>query len=126
MAGSEAAKEAIYLSTFLRELGLVMSKPPPLKLDNKSAIDLAYNPEHHSKTKHIERRHYFIRECVENGKLRVPFVPTKDNVADFFTKPLTGKTFFDMRDKVMNVRRSSRDNVSETLYVRLIQPTGGC
>eukprot|EP00964_Phaeocystis_antarctica_P127308 scaffold90958_cov18-Phaeocystis_antarctica.AAC.1 len=53
-----------------------MSKPPPLRLDNKSAIDLAYNPEHHSKTKHIERRHYFIRECVENGKLRVPFVPT--------------------------------------------------
>ena len=105
MAGSEAAKEAIYLSTFLRELGLDMSKPPPLRLDNKSAIDLAYNPEHHSKTKHIERRHYFIRECVENGKLRVPFVPTADNVADFFTKPLTGKAFFDMRDKVMNVPR---------------------
>ena len=108
MAGSEAAKEAIYLSTFLRELGLDMSKPPPLRLDNKSAIDLAYNPEHHSKTKHIERRHYFIRECVENGKLRVPFVPTADNVADFFTKPLTGKMFFDMRDKVMNVPRAHR------------------
>ena len=108
MAGSEAAKEAIYLSTFLRELGLDMSKPPPLRLDNKSAIDLAYNPEHHSKTKHIERRHYFIRECVENGKLRVPFVPTADNVADFFTKPLTGKMFFDMRDKVMNVPRAYR------------------
>ena len=48
----------MYLSTFLRHLGLDMSKPPPLRLDNKSAIDLAYNPEHHSKTKHIERRHY--------------------------------------------------------------------
>ena len=105
MAGSEAAKEAIYLSTFLRELGMDLSQPPPLKLDNKSAIDLAYNPEHHSKTKHIERRHYFIRECVENGKLRVPFVPTKDNIADFFTKPMTGKMYFDLRDKVMNVPR---------------------
>ena len=105
MAGSEAAKEAIYLSSFLRELGMDLSQPPPLKLDNKSAIDLAYNPEHHSKTKHIERRHYFIRECVENGKLRVPFVPTKDNCADFFTKPLMGKMFFDLRDKVMNVPR---------------------
>ena len=67
-----------------------------------------------SKTKHIERRHYFIRECVENGKLRVPFVPTKDNVADFFTKPLTGKMFFDMRDKVMNVPRAYRAKDSET------------
>ena len=117
MAGSEAAKEAIYLSSFLRELGLDMSKPPPLKLDNKSAIDLAYNPEHHSKTKHIERRHYFIRECVENGKLRVPFVPTKDNVADFFTKPLTGKTFFDFRDKVMNVPRPRHDVSNDTTVV---------
>ena len=108
MAGSEAAKEAIYLSSFLRELGLDMSEPPPLRLDNMSAIDLAYNPEHHSKTKHIERRHYFIRECVENGKLRVPFVPTADNVADFFTKPLMGKHFFLMRDKVMNVPHDSK------------------
>ena len=105
MAGSEAAKEAIYLSSFLRELGMDLSQPPPLKLDNKSAIDLAYIPEHHSKTKHIERCHYFIRECVENGKLRVPFVPTKENSADFFTKPLSGKAFFDLRDKVMNVPR---------------------
>ena len=113
VAGSEAAKEAIYLSSFLRELGLDMSEPPPLKLDNKSAIDLAYNPEHHSKTKHIERRHYFIRECVENGKLRVPFVPTADNVADFFTKPLMGKHFFLMRDKIMNVPRSREREIAE-------------
>ena len=108
MAGSEAAKEAIYLSGFLHELGVNVSEPPPLKMDNKSAIDLAYNPEHHSKTKHIERRHYFIRECVENGKLRVPFVPTDENVADFFTKPIMGKQFFSLRDKVMNVQHPSR------------------
>ena len=108
MAGSEAAKEAIYLSAFLRELGFDMAEPPPLHMDNKSAIDLAYNPEHHARTKHIDRRHYFIRECVEEGKLRVPFVATADNVADFFTKPLMGKDFFRMRDRVMNVAHSDR------------------
>ena len=37
---------------------------------------------------HRAASHYFIRECVENGKLRVPFVPTKENSADFFTKSL--------------------------------------
>ena len=42
------------------------------------------------------------------------FVLTKDNVADFFTKPLTGKMFFDMRDKVMNVPRAHRVNETET------------
>ena len=107
MAGSEAAKEAIYLSAFLRELGFDMSEPPPLRMDNKSAIDLAYNPEHHARTKHIDRRHYFIRECVEDGRLRVPFVATAENIADFFTKPLMGKDFFRMRDRVMNVPHSA-------------------
>ena len=70
-----------------------MSEPPPSAqdVDNKSAIDLAYNPEHH---KHIDRRQYFIRECVENGRLRVPFVATTENIADFFTQPLMGRTSF--------------------------------
>ena len=40
---------------------------------------------------------------MENGRLRVPFVATADNIADFFTKPLMGKDFFRLRDKVMNV-----------------------
>ena len=111
MAGSEAAKEAIYLSNFLRELGFGASLLPAdgtvtLRMDNKAAIDLSYNPEHHARTKHIDRRHYFIRECVEEGKLRVPFVSTVDNMADFFTKPLPAKTFYFMRDKIMNVPRA--------------------
>merc|ERR1712086_532188 len=119
MAGSEAAKEAIYLSAFLRELGFDMSEPPPLRMDNKSAIDLAYNPEHHARTKHIDRRHYFIRECVENGRLRVPFVATAENIADFFTKPLMGKDFFRMRDRVMNVPQAHTDSGPALLVKKL-------
>ena len=72
MAGSEASKEASYLSNFLGELGFGPTSPVELKMDNTAASDLAYNLEHHSKTKHIDRRHYFIRECVEEGRLRVP------------------------------------------------------
>ena len=70
--------------------------------DNKGARDLAYNPEHHSRTKHIDRRHFFVREMVENGELVVPYVKSDDNLADFFTKPLSAKRFFSMRDKIMN------------------------
>ena len=43
----------------------------------------------------------WIRECVENLKLTVPYVNTVDNLADFFTKPLVSKTFFRMRDRIM-------------------------
>ena len=40
-------------------------------------------------------------------QLRVPFVKTVDNLADFFTKPLTSKNFYRMRDILMNVPRAS-------------------
>ena len=49
------------------------------------------------------------------------FVPTNDNIADFFTKPLMGKHFFSMRDKVMNVPHfedrpsSSSDKLADAL-----------
>ena len=103
MAASEAAKEAIFLRDFLDELGYGSTDPTPVSLDNKGAIDLSYNPEHHVRTKHIDRRHYFIREKVEEMQLRVPYVNTTENLADFFTKPLTAKIFYAMRDAIMNV-----------------------
>ena len=74
-----------------------------MKVDNQSAIAIAYNPEHLQRVKHMERRHFFVRELVENHQIRVPFVRTVDNLADFFTKPLPAKQFFAMRDMIMNV-----------------------
>ena len=63
MAASEAANEAVYLDQLLDELGFKLdSEPIQLSLDNKAAVDSSYNPENHSRTKHTERRHYFIRE----------------------------------------------------------------
>jgi len=107
MAASEAAKEAVYLRKFFQELGRHGDAPIDVGLDNKSAGDLAYNPEHHPRTKHIDRRHFYVRECVEDHRLRVPFVASADNLADFFTKPLNAKTFFRLRDEIMNVPHSN-------------------
>ena len=56
---------------------------------------------------HIDRRHFYIRECVENLRLRVPFVNSHDNLADFFTKPLNAKTFFRLRNIIMNIPHDS-------------------
>ena len=103
VAASEAAKEAVYLRAFLGELELAPSGPTSLAVDNQSAINVAYNPEHHSRVKHIERRHFFVREKVEDHELCVPFVRSVDNMADFFTKPLASPLFFRLRDAIMNV-----------------------
>ena len=104
MAASEAAKEAVHLDRMAKDLGLSNDEPLDLFVDNQSAIAIAYNPELHQRTKHIERRHFFVREVVENEKIRVPYVRTVDNLADFFTKPLQGDRFFELRDRIMNVQ----------------------
>eukprot|EP00965_Chrysotila_dentata_P123759 4090575-Pleurochrysis_carterae.AAC.1 len=74
-------------------------------MDNKSAIDLAYNPEYHQRSKHIDRRHFFVRERVKTHDITIPFVNSAANLALFFTKPLTPRVFFPMRDIIMNVAR---------------------
>ena len=104
MAASEASKEAVSLQRLARELGLSdESEPIDLWMDNTSGIDVAYNPQHHGRMKHVHRRHFFIRELVEDGQIRVPFVRTADNLADFFTKALPPVQFRAMRDVIMNV-----------------------
>ena len=104
MAGSEAAKEAVYFRRFQEELGYPDALPTELAMDNQAGIAIAYNPELHTKTKHIARRHFFIRELVEQQRITVPFVKTVDNWADFFTKALKPKQFTAMRNAIMNIR----------------------
>ena len=103
VALSEAAKEGVYLSEFLTDLGFGADAATAVSTDNTGARALAYNPEHHERVKHVERRHFFVRDCVERHQITVPFVSTVDNLADFFTKPLTGKQFFTLRNRIMNV-----------------------
>lgn len=57
-------------------------------VDNEGAEALARNPEHHTRTKHIDARYHFIRECVADADVRVEHVSTKDMLADMLTKPL--------------------------------------
>ena len=55
--------------------------------------------------KHVERRHFFVRDMVERFEIEVPYVPTDRHPADFFTKPMKSSTVFrEFRNLVMNVR----------------------
>ena len=112
VALSEAGKESVHLSRFLNELGFGAKNPPQLATDNSGARDLSYNPEHHDRVKHVERRHFWIRELVEQQQLVVPFVSTHANLADFFTKPLEGNNFFRLRNIIMNVSADDRARAS--------------
>ncbi|KAK6160582.1 hypothetical protein DH2020_003963 [Rehmannia glutinosa] len=72
----------------------------PIFCDNISAINIAQNPVHHNRTKHIEIRHHFLRDCVSKRKIEICFVPSQDQLADIFTKPLSSKTFASIRARL--------------------------
>ncbi|GJX01752.1 retrovirus-related pol polyprotein from transposon TNT 1-94, partial [Tanacetum coccineum] len=65
----------------------------PLYYDNKSVIALCCNNVQHSRSKHIDIRHHFIREQVGNGVVELYFVRTKYQLADIFTKALPRERF---------------------------------
>lgn len=87
MAMSDAAKEAIWLKGLAGDLGIT-SDVLTLRYDNQGAGYLSSEEGLHRRTKHINVRHHFIRDCVSSGKICIDYVPTADMLADVLTKPL--------------------------------------
>ena len=68
--------------------------------DNTSAINISKNSIQHSRTKHIEIQHHFIRKLVKDGTLTLEFIHTDDQKVDLFTKPLGSKRFEFLRQNI--------------------------
>ena len=72
----------------------------PLFCDNESAIKLANNPVQHSRTKHIDIRHHFLRDHEAKGDIALQHVSTDGQLADIFTKPLDESRFCALRSEL--------------------------
>ena len=92
MAMTEAIKEAIWLQGLLDDLG-VDQDHLSVHCDSMSAIFLAKNQVHHSRTKHIDVRYHFVREIIEEGDILLEKIDTKENPADMLTKVVSGIKF---------------------------------
>ena len=68
--------------------------------DNTSVINISKNPVLHSRTKHIDIRHHFIRDLVEDKVVSLEYVPTEGQIADIFTKPLDVSRFESLRKSI--------------------------
>ena len=85
---SKVGCEIMWMRYLFQELGYDTSRPSPLLVDNKSAIQVAKHLEHQSTMKHVHRAYHWIRDHVEQGEIVVSHIPGDDNMADIFTKPL--------------------------------------
>lgn len=85
---STAVREALFIKQLLQLIGITVQPSIVQHCDNQAAIQLAANPVHHSRTKHIDVKHHHIRDHVENQTLTVTYCATDDMIADGLTKPL--------------------------------------
>ena len=87
VAITHAVQEAKFIRQLLADIQGGDKIPITLHVDNKSAIDLANNPVHHQRSKHIDIKYHYIRSEVASGIVNLVYVPSESNIADIFTKP---------------------------------------
>jgi hypothetical protein len=91
----QCCTQLLWMRQTLQDFGYNLSKVP-LLCDNESTIRLADNPVEHSRTKHIDIRH-FLRDYQQRGNIDVCHISTENQLADIFTKPLDEKRFCRLR-----------------------------
>jgi hypothetical protein len=90
---SEAAKEIKFVVQILESMGIVVEIPIIVRVDNVGAIFMSENASTSSRTRHVDIRYHFVREYVEEGFIRIIFVRSEENLADGFTKNVTGDIY---------------------------------
>ena len=114
MALTDAMKEVLWLRRLLEFVGLQQDDPTLLRVDNQGAIALSRNPEFHKRSKHIAVKYHRIREEQEEGNLRLEYVESTNQAADFLTKSLSGPAVKRARDMI-GLTTSIERRCSETL-----------
>ena len=97
IAGTAAACQGIWLAQLLADLQSKQRAAFLLKMDSQSAIALSKNPVFHDRSKHIDVKYHFIRECIGNGTMDIEHVRTEEQLADILTKPLARDRFCELR-----------------------------
>ncbi|KAI3503879.1 hypothetical protein L1887_32343 [Cichorium endivia] len=85
IAAGSCCSQVLWIQQQMRDYGLNFFRTP-IMIDNNATISITNNPVKHSKTKHIDIRHHFIRDCAEKKLIELHKVDTLDNLADLYTK----------------------------------------
>ncbi|KAI3728784.1 hypothetical protein L6452_17426 [Arctium lappa] len=89
IAAASCCSQVLWIQNQMLDYGVTFLHTP-IFIDNSSAISIVNNPVKHSKTKHIEIRYHFIRDCNEKKLVQVVKVHTDNQFADLFTKAFDG------------------------------------
>jgi len=108
VAATSCCTKLLCMMQTLQDIQITWYPPNSILCDNTSAISISKNLVMHSNTKHIPIKYHFIREQVLEQKVKLEYVPSKEQVGDIFTKLLPRETFEYLRQKLGVVSTSSR------------------
>ena len=86
-----ATKELIFIYHLISEFEakFKIKLPMPMFGDNTAALNFAEEQSVNTKTKHIDLRHHFLKDLIDDKIINMNYVCTTDNIADILTKPLS-------------------------------------
>ena len=85
---------------------MLVDRPLIVKEDNKSCISFSKDPDSHKRTKHIDYRHFFVREQVNSGDIMFDYIESDLQLADLFTKAFDVSRFTYLRDQIVKSKRT--------------------
>jgi hypothetical protein len=99
VAAESYCAQLLWMQQTLKNYGYTLNNVP-LLCENESAIKIAYNPCEHSRTKHIDIWHHFLRGHANKEDLVISHVRTNEQLTDIFTKPLDESRFRELRSEL--------------------------
>ena len=100
IAATHVAKQVLWQLSLFTELDFDIPTTSTIFTDNQAAISISHHPEFHSRTKHIDIAHHFLRDLIAEGTLNTVYVNTRENLADLFTKGLPRELHEDLTYRI--------------------------
>jgi hypothetical protein len=89
-----ATKEIVFLREILKELKFEQTSPTILFVDNAACLQVAYSQRNgKNRSKHWNSKYMYVCECIDQGIIELRHVPSEENIADIYTKPLSLQKF---------------------------------
>ena len=101
-AEGAAVQEVLWLRDLLSELGLHVQLGSLVYGDNQSTLAVSQNGVKSDRTKHVDVKYHFITQTVEEGAIKLKWIPTVEQQADIFTKALAPPVFERLRQQLMS------------------------
>ena len=104
-AFTDIIKDVKWLKKVSKALNIKFPEPAVINNDNQTAENLAQGVAKLNRTKHIDTRYHFIKECITLGIIKLLHIPREKNLADLFTHPRGVAIHKRMRNEILNLKR---------------------